>query len=308
MDDLKRKIDLASKLYNKNQSHITQCRDIAVHSLDMLNAKAIYSYFGDFEGKITLSYYAFQYNGDFSRPVRPDLFISESDEFLSLFEKLLIKLPCINASWSSEDSHIANKVIYTSVMSVSCAFDLWKKGSRKTPGTFFEILMAAILKIVLPDEAFSKHIPLVDTLNVEEENIASSSEELESSSVSTDIVIKNSRDTVGAVIPLKITTRERIVQPFAQQKILDSYFGRGKYNSFVACISETQQVKNKNKVNHICVPGTIRLYQKYLAKISGIYYCDIPERYLMQDLTSVLPVKSIGDLFKDIYLFFKEKN
>ncbi|EGA2714203.1 type II site-specific deoxyribonuclease, partial [Salmonella enterica] len=178
------------------------------------------------------------------------------------------------------------------------AFDLWKKGSRKTPGTVFEIYIAALLKVMLPNEIFSKHIPLIDQINSDEELT-------DPASVSTDVVIKSGENVNrGVVIPLKITTRERIVQPFAQQRILDSYFGNGVFNSFLACISETQQDKINRKVNHICVPGTIRLYQKYLSNVAGMYYCDIPERYLQADLTDIIPVKSMGEFLLDINNFF----
>jgi hypothetical protein len=47
--------------------------------------------------------------------------------------------------------------------------------------------------------------------------------------------------------------------------------------------------------NEICVPGTIRLFQRHLAAITGIYYLDPPVRYLKEDLTKVLRVGSLGE-------------
>lgn len=301
MDVLKEKIDQASKLYNSNSDHASATLDIISHAIELLNTNATYKPFGCFSGKKTQEYHSFKSINEESRPVRDDLFINDFNTFKKSFEDFKKSLFEIKSSWSKADSDLANKIIYTSVMSVACAFDLWKSGSRKTPGTFFEIFMAAILKWLLPNESFSKHIPLIDSINESEESS-------DAASVSTDIVIRSkSIKDLGVVIPLKITTRERIVQPFAQQRILDSYFGHGVYHSFIACISETQQDKKKRKVNHICVPGTIRLYQKYLSEISGIYYCDIPERYLEKDLTDVIPVKSMGDFLCDIFLFFNKQ-
>ncbi|EEV8731363.1 type II site-specific deoxyribonuclease, partial [Escherichia coli] len=43
-----------------------------------------------------------------------------------------------------------------------------------------------------------------------------------------------------------------------------------------------------------------------LSSIAGIYYCDIPERYLQADLTSIIPVKSMGEFLSDINDFFME--
>jgi len=301
MDILKEKIDLASRRYNLNLDHIPATLQVIEHAMLLLENNAGYGYFGSFNGKNTQNYHSFTFDGEFSRPVRDDLFITDYHFFVAGFREFNESLKTIDRRWSSFDSARANKIIYTSVMSVACCFDLWKSGSRKTPGTFFEIFMAAVLKLMIPDEIFSKHIPLIDQLESDDESF-------DPSSVSTDIVITSKNKNTSVVIPLKITTRERIVQPFAQQRILDSFFGENIYFSFLACISETQQDKKRRKVNHICVPGTIKLYQKYLSSISGIYYCDIPERYLERDLTDIIPVKSMGDFLFDIYSFFRSQD
>lgn len=102
----------------------------------------------------------------------------------------------------------------------------------------------------------------------------------------------------GLVVPAKITTRERIVQPFAHQRILDSAFGVGHYRSALACVSEMQRDEEVG-ANEICVPGTIRLYQEYLAPLSGIYYLDPPVRYLQSDVTSIIEVSSLGHFFSE---------
>lgn len=287
MNYLKDFIDSASVKYNANQDHMSEVNQTIDYALTRLKQYANYTSFGKYSGKSSVDYNAFSCNGVTSRPIRPDLFMSDPNEFNAAFSALKHKIKSNLSSCGDADRENANKVIYTAVMSVACCFDLWQSGSRKTPGTFFEIFIAALLKAIIKNGEFSKHIPLEC--------------DGEKTSVSTDIVIKGGRGS--AVIPLKITTRERIVQPFAQQRILDSFFGEGVYQSFIACISETQQDKNNSKVNHICVPGTIILYQKHLSSISGLYYCDIPERYLEDDLTSVISVKSMGDFIFDIYDF-----
>ncbi|EPM8489379.1 type II site-specific deoxyribonuclease [Escherichia albertii] len=298
MDKLRELVSRASKLYNRNLDHLPATLELIEHSMFLLKENAKYDYFGPFKGKEEIGYYAFFDNNEISRPIRDDLYIRDINNYKKSSNNVLIDLKNINTNWDSDKSNLANKVIYTSIMSIACAFDLWKKGSRKTPGTVFEIYIAALLKVMLPNEIFSKHIPLIDQINSDEELT-------DPASVSTDIVIKSGANVNrGVVIPLKITTRERIVQPFAQQRILDSYFGNGIFNSFLACISETQQDKTHRKVNHICVPGTIRLYQKYLSNVAGMYYCDIPERYLQADLTDIIPVKSMGEFLLDINNFF----
>jgi hypothetical protein len=60
-------------------------------------------------------------------------------------------------------------------------------------------------------------------------------------------------------------------------------------------MSEMQRDRSNN-ANAICVPGTIRLFQMHLSRLSGIYYLDPPRRYLAEDITSVVPVRTVGDL------------
>jgi hypothetical protein len=114
--------------------------------------------------------------------------------------------------------------------------------------------------------------------------------------VSTDIVLDDG--VLGIVFPAKITTRERIVQPYAHQRILDSVFGDARYKSVLLCVSETQRDDKKQGVNNICVPGTIKLFQAHLSKLSGLYYLDPPVRYLQDDILSLVPVGDFGKLFK----------
>lgn len=153
---------------------------------------------------------------------------------------------------------------------------------------------------------FSKHIPLAAILRDDDVKPEAAEVEAEAegdgASVSTDLVIGVRGRPGGLVVPLKITTRERIVQPFAHQRILDSAFGAGHYRSLIVCMSETQLDKRTTSVKQVCVPGTIKLFQKYLAPIAGLYYCDVPQRYAARDMERVVNVRSVGYFFEDLRL------
>lgn len=308
MKDLKKYLDIASKKYNSNKKHADECRALISYALNKLISNSDYGVFGDFQGKPVITYNAFSNSNEISRPVRPDLFILDENVFISEYDLLINSLSKPPSLWGSADINRANIIVYTGVMAIACCYDLWQKGSRKTPGTFFEIFMASLLQEMLPEEVFSKHIPLTSLLgnsSAENKDDSIATDEDNASSVSTDIVIRGNHSNQALVVPLKITTRERIVQPFAHQRILDSAFGEHAFTSFVVCISETQQDKKKSKVNHICVPGTIKLFQQYLAPVGGLYYCDVPPRYLTKDMQSVIAVKSVGNFFIDAYEFFE---
>lgn len=322
MKEIKESFKNISKLYNNGKPHSLACKELVINALTKLKKTSTYEYYGDFNGKPNIRYYAYISGGEVSRPIRDEIYYLEPSTFEKEYDDLIASFNIPPSHWGSVEKERANNVVYTGVMAIACCYDIWQRGSRKTPGTFFEIFMAGILKEYLADYYFSKHISLTELAPISDLNDSISSEiktevhlldddddeeeeEESASSVSTDLVITNVKTGLGLVIPLKITTRERIVQPFAHQRILDSAFGIGKFTSFLACISETQLDKKKNKVNQICVPGTVKLFQKYLAPMAGMYYCDIPQRYNAKDMQSIIPVKTLGDLFVDSYYFFK---
>ena len=315
----------ACAIYNKGEPHYDACTSLFFTAHAKLLADARYSHYGNYTGMPVVPYSVFSLkrSGVVSRPVREDLFLSDSRELLKIHEAFIAALSISPKLWNEQQRTVATRVIYTAILSVACCYDLWQRGSRKTPGTFFEILMAAILKLMFPEARFSKHIPLSAIL-LDTEVVEAAAEDVslnlpiteageasdvqpdfqKDAGVSTDLVMSINGRPGGIVIPLKITTRERIVQPFAHQRILDAAFGDGVYKSLLMCISETQLDEKTRSVKQVCVPGTIKLFQKYLARLSGVYYCDVPQRYAAGDMKEIIAVKSIGEFFGDVADFF----
>ena len=147
-------------------------------------------------------------------------------------------------------------------------------------------MLGSLLAAVLPEHKRVKHIPL-----------AGLEDDPSGESVSTDIVFQKGTEQAGLVIPAKITTRERIVQVYAHQRILDSVYP-GAYKTTLIAVSETQR-QARGGVNDICVPGTLKLFQRHLAPISGIYYIDPPARYLSPDLTRIVKVSDLQTLLRE---------
>lgn len=312
MDELKKLYRDACKAYNKSKPHFQKCRAVVQHCQQKLNDDAKLGEYGKFAGTPDIQYSAFTSGQAISRPVHPDFFTATNNDFEVNLETVLKIAKDPERKWTDSERKLSSQTIYTAIMSFACCYDLWNPKARKTPGTFFEVFMAGLLQSVFTDIAFSKHIPLTKILDAggsppnaednpdQDEAISDGNEGDEKSSVATDVVLSAPNKKGGIVLPLKITTRERVVQPFAHQRILDAAFEPGTYKSLIVCISETQLDKEAKKVKQICVPGTIQLFQKYLAPIEGIYYCDVPQRYAKNDVTDVIKVKSIGHLFCDL--------
>jgi hypothetical protein len=307
--ELKKHFDAAKTLYDRGQVPLAQIAATCEVALNMLADTTEVSY-----GVLSGKRYTVLRSGDArSRPLLKYLML-DSSSFVDEWNALIESADTQNHRFQVDEER-AIKTVYSAVMGFAICYDLWKPKSRKTPGTFLEVLFGSLLAKLAPEARRKKFIrlpqngelvELPETELVAENEVEAVSADNEAvvdmvGTVSTDIVFEFGQGnmTRGIVIPAKITTRERIVQPFAHQRILDSAFGKGRYISLLVCVSETQRDDKNTRVNEICVPGTIKLFQKHLANVDGIYYLDPPERYLMLSREGVIRVRSAGSLLTE---------
>lgn len=224
----------------------------------------------------TKNYFGFKNRTKISRPCLEGLFCRAKRDYESCWDSLIGAISQ-HEQMIRLDPEIIDKALYTTIMAFSVCFDLWKTSSRKTPGTLLEIILGSTIGSLLPDHDREKQVIIPDS----------------DQRIPTDIVFVPRNSGPNLVIPAKITTRERIVQPFAHQRILDSVFGKGEYISSLMCVSEMQRDRESG-AHEVCVPGTILLFQQHLATLEGIYYLDPPTRYLCSDVTEKINIQSIG--------------
>lgn len=325
MQDLEKAFKIVSSTYAANGSHGRAAQLLAVHAMGKLvkDAKVTDGYDlrlptgrrrGGAGGRRIIPaqtapdvrYTVFSIMGTdgkevFSRPWRSDLLPADAAALAALQAQADAALTGRNLSEDGKAS--VTRYVYAAVQAVACCYDLWKPGSRKTPGTYFEMLAWTLLQVYLPEHHLTKHVDLGALLHTGGANEAAGTDtesvEEERSNLSTDIVVRSNCNGLFAVVPLKITTRERIVQPFAHQRILETAYP-GSYRSFLCCISETQRDGKTRRTKQICVPGTIKLFQKFLSPMEGIYYGDEPYRYASLDLRRHIKVATLGQAFEDL--------
>lgn len=229
--------------------------ELGVACLELLHTPNIGRHYqGDTRGK---SYDVFQLGTNLSRPVNNALFIDDPVTFAQYWNEIIGITTLAQASSCT----VWDQTFYTASTAFACAYDLFQPTSRKTPGTFFEIIIANLLKI-LTGRQTQKYISLGQRGYY----------------VTTDIVLLSDRpDRPHLVIPCKITTRERISQPFVHQRILESVFPR-QYKSIFLGLSEMQRNGNIG-VNEICVPTQVDIFNSHVATLEGLYYIDLPEGY-----------------------------
>ena len=220
-------------------------------------------------------YYGFRRDGE-SRPVNEALYALENDRFDRLLERFL------NAFEGATAEEIVTGT-YTIAYSVMVANDVFNVG-RKASATFFELLIGHI---------FSRVLGIVPRKKV---RIPESDADLP-----TDYVFDLGRNRRKIHLPIKTSTRERGVQAWVHQLVLDRIFGTGAFRGVFVVASETKRNSRTGEVIEICVPRQLQMFQARVAEISRIYYLDAPQVYL--ELANAFPrveIRSLGDLRGDI--------
>jgi hypothetical protein len=198
------------------------------------------------------SYFVFRSGGKMSRPINRALFN--------------IKLPPKHSSlYGAKDLSRLSKeevarLLYTLTMSFCAAIDICHSGDKKTPATFFEKFIGNLFARELNVRPITK-LPM-----------------LYGGSLPTDYVFQAADGKSGIHLQTKLSTRERAIEAWGHQKIIEGIFGSTSYRGVLAVLSETNINRAKMNVVDVCVPNQWKLYQRYIARIHRIYYLDVPAR------------------------------
>lgn len=116
----------------------------------------------------------------------------------------------------------------------------------------------------------------------------------------TDFVFNLGTEKSRIHLPIKTSTRERVIQVWAHQRVIDGVYGVNKFRGILVCINETNKQSKDNSVIEVCLPGQWAIYQMYIARMYRVYYLDIPEKYaLMSKSYPFIQVKEFADFFKE---------
>ncbi len=224
-------------------------------------------------------YFAFFFNNKASRSVNIDLYVGP--------EEITHVIQCItmnNLDRTSSDQ--ITKALYTMAISFCCVVDLHKKGDQKTPGTFFEYFAS---------HWFARALNIHPKKSVEVLNLDMRT------SLPTDFTFDLGPGRPKIHLPVKTSTRERAIQVWAHQRVLDGVYGTGRFLGMLVALSETKTDTTKRVITDICLPDQWRVYQLFVAQMHRMYYLDVPGKYL--NLDAIFPpivVKPFGDFFYEI--------
>jgi hypothetical protein len=178
------------------------------------------------------------------------------------------------------------KMTYTMAMAYFAAVDLFDRGNKKGPATYFECLVGHL---------FARSFGVVPTkkatIQIGEKKVR----------LTMDFLFDLGEGQAKIHLPVKTSTRERVVQAWSHQRILDASYGEGYYTGTLVVFSETKLDLKTRTVVEICVPDQWLAYQTKLARMERIYYFDVPQRYA--DLCTEFPtiqLKNFSEFFLEI--------
>jgi len=223
-------------------------------------------------------YFAFSREGKLSRPINSFLFDLSLENWESLQKKMN------DNSFEKSDSVLIQKTLYSVAISFCACVDLLKTGDKKTPGTFFEYFVAYFFTWRVGTNPQNS----IKILSLDEEDI----------SLPTDYIYNLGKDKQKFHMPIKTSSRERSIMLWAHQKLLNGIYGEGRFMGTPVLLTETKLDKRKKEVTEICLPSQWRLYQFYIAKLTRIYYLDLPQAYQkLNDQFPPIAVREFSDFF-----------
>lgn len=224
-------------------------------------------------------YFIFDNGGKYSRPINSTLF----DEVLALASLELY----VNFDWDAIGEN-TQKLLYTIGMSYCAATDVLGKNDKKTPSVYFEYFIGNIF-------ARTYNVGPISQIAVDIDEIQTS--------LPTDYLFQPPQQFIKIHLPIKLSTRERSIQAWAHQRVLEGIHGVGRYRGVMVVMAETNFVSRNNSVVEVCLPEQWRLYQMYISKMTRIYYLDLPDKYA--ELPAKFPhiqVKPFSEFFNEAAL------
>jgi hypothetical protein len=222
-------------------------------------------------------YFAFTQRNKVSRAVNSELFLGDAKEWAAFDAALQRK------KLSGFSPERITQVIYSVAISFCAFIDLTKEGDQKTPGTFFEYLISHLFAWRLGVNPTTR----IQVLNLDMET-----------TLPTDFIFNLGKDRPKFHLPIKTSTRERVIQVWAHQRVLDGVFGTGRFLGTPVILAETKTDRRKREVIEICLPDQWRIYQMHIAQLKRIYYLDVPTTYgKLNEVFPPINVTSFGQFF-----------
>lgn len=234
---------------------------------------------GSFEEKGDYRIYTSEIAGTkkITRPVNITLFIAEPDEFTVAFTKLQAVINRVRqkeTTFSFTDKVIIDSTFYTIQQAIGIGLDLLveQNSSRKHVGNRFEELIKVIFtEIGIANKKMVLQIPYetdegTKIYKCENDLILSPYEKVKSSS--------SFLDKHEIVVSAKTTSKDRMGKMFIDKILLERFVNHEQ--KVIGIFLNDVQRKKDNNISFTLVSGLFMVYSKFLTRLEGIYYFDLP--------------------------------
>jgi hypothetical protein len=238
------------------------------------------------------------------RPINVKLFIFKPSDFVIDFEKLIQVLRSLKRTknlLNHEDERIINSVLYTMQQSIGAGLDLLvnPNSARKHVGNRFEELIGAVfMEIGIANSKTTLQIPYEtdETTKIYKcENDLVLSPFNKVRSTSSDL------DENEIVVSIKTTSKDRMGKIFIDKLLLEKFVGHPQ--KVIGVFLNDVQRKESDNISYTLVSGLFMVYSKFLTKLDGVYYLDVPPKALKSPYNKL--IKPFSDLLaKDIWELF----
>lgn len=229
-------------------------------------------------GKQYFAFSADESGSKLSRAVNAYLFDFDAIDLMELL---------VSGNLTELPPDVRTKLLYTVASCFFSTVDLLKDGDQKTPATYFEILVGHLLGKSFGTNPRNQ-IEVLRTTDKPD-------------TLPTDFIFELGPRRPTFNVGVKTSTRERIIQLFAHQQILNSAHGVGHFTGLAVCFAETKVDRKSRTVTEICVPKQLRVFQMRIAQLFRIYYFDVPAKYaVLADQDPPVNVREFTDFFVEL--------
>ncbi|WP_058867016.1 hypothetical protein [Chloracidobacterium thermophilum] len=220
-------------------------------------------------------YFSFSKDNVVARPANKKFFLIRPDMVSRLWKR-----------WQAETITPVEfgQLTYTVALAPCLAMEIFDRQNKKGPATFFECYVGHL---------FARAVDVNPTkrarLPVHGQHVL----------MTMDFLMDIGGKKVH--LPVKMSSRERVVQAWVHQRLLNEAYGSNAYQGILILFSETKLDSRSLEVVEICVPDQWLVYQSFLARMNCIYYFDVPVRYqeLTQQFPDLISIKQFGDFFSE---------
>lgn len=209
-----------------------------------------------------------------TRPIKDELFLFDEKSFQNSFTKtkaLFNRVIQGDTKFKKDDFKIVDQFVYTIQQSIGVGLDLLSNpnSARKHTGNRFEELIRILVsEIGIKNEKIVLKIPYGggNPYSAETDLVFSPYKEVKSNNTNID--------PKEIVVSLKTSSKDRMGKIFMDKLLMEQFVGHPI--KLIGIFLNDVQRKEETSISYTFVSGLFMVYTKFLTKLNGVYFVDLP--------------------------------